>query len=107
MIQALFYRLAGALVYLGVGHRRTLTMISVRAALLLGYALPLVVLPAASHIMVCHQLFNRPASPAPAAIPQPAVFLLVYAGLSVLVIVVLHLVLSRHRRRAGAGRVAT
>jgi len=102
VMQALSYRLVGALLYLTLGHRRTLSMISVRAVLLLGYALPLAVFPAASHIMVCFHLFDASTSPAPAAIPEAATFLLLHAALILLLLVALHLVLSRHRRGAAA-----
>ncbi len=109
MMQALSYRLVGALLYLTLGHRRTLTMISVRAVLLLGYALPLALFPAASHIMVSYNLFNAPTSADPGAIPEVATFLLLHAALSLLLIAALHLVLSRHLRgaAAGAGESAT
>ena len=102
LVQALFYRLAGALLYLVLGHRRTLAPLSVRAVLLLGYALPPFLLPAASHIMVSYRLFNRPAAPAEAlAAPEAALlFALFYAGLASLLAVALHVLLSRHRRAA-------
>ena len=102
LVQALFYRLSGALIYLLLGHRRTLALLSVRAVLLLGYALPPFVLPAASHIMVSHRLFNRPEPAEVAPLPEPLLFPLIYAGLSALLAVALHLLLARHRRAAAA-----
>ena len=103
LVQALFYRLAGALLYLVLGHRRTLNLIALRAALILGYAVPPFVLPAASHIMVSLHLFS-PSRPAEAAtIPEPAaLFVLIYSGLSAFLALVLYLVLARHRRAATA-----
>lgn len=101
LVQALFYRLAGALLYLVLGHRRTLTLVSLRAALILGYALPPFLLPAASHIMVSLRLFDS-AAPAAATGPEAGIFLLTYAGLSTLLALALHCVLARHRRIAAA-----
>ena len=105
LVQATFYRLAGALIYLEMGHRRALTLLSLRAVLLLGYALPPFAAPAASHLMVSYRLFQLP-SPAPraAALPEPLLFMLVYAGLCAALTCVLCLVLSRHRRDAASAR---
>ena len=107
LAQALFYRLSGALIYLSLGHRRTLALLSVRAVLFLGYALPLAALPSASHIMLSHRLFDSPASSASsAAPPEPLFFVLVYAGLSVVLSAALYLLLSWHRRTAAAAERA-
>ncbi len=99
LVQALFYRLAGALAYLVLGHRRTLTLVSLRAGLILGYALPPFLLPAASHIVLSFRLFDS-AAPAEASGPEAGLFLLAYAGLSALLALALHRVLARHRRAA-------
>ena len=104
LVQALFYRLSGALVYLVLGHRRTLALVSVRAVLLLGYALPPFVLPAASHVMVSHRLFNRPAPAQSVTVPEPLLFVLVYAALSSLLMLALLFLFSRHRDAAESGR---
>ena len=104
LIQALFYRLAGAFVYLVLGQRRTLSLLSVRAVLVLGYALPPVLLPAASHIMVSLRLFHPGAPSKAAPFAEPLAFALVYAGLAASLAVALHLLLSHHRRAAAARR---
>ena len=104
LVQALFYRLSGALVYLVLGHRRTLALVSVRAVLLLGYALPPFVLPAASHVMVSYRLFNRPAPAQSVTVPEPLLFVLVYAALSSLLMLALLFLFSRHRDAAASGR---
>ena len=104
LVQALFYRLSGALLYLLLGHRRTLALVSVRAVLLLGYAVPPFVLPAASHIMVSYRLFN-PSPPAESTtVPEPLLYVSIYVALSVLLTLLLLFFFSRHRDAASAGR---
>ena len=102
LVQALFYRLSGALIYLVLGHRRTLALVSVRAVLLLGYALPPFVLPAASHIMVSYRLFNPSDPPEAVSVPEPLLFVLFYTAFSSLVALALLLLFSRHREAAAA-----
>ena len=103
LVQALFYRLSGALVYLVLGHRRTLALVSVRAVLLLGYACPPFVLPATSHVMVSYRLFNPSVPAETVSVPEPLRFVLIYAALSLLLTMVLILIFSRHRAAATAG----
>lgn len=104
LVQALFFRLSGALLYLMLGQRRTLALVSVRAVLLLGYAVPPFVLPAASHIMISHRLFDPSAPTKTETVPELLTFVLIYAALSVLLTLVLFLLFSRHRDTAAAGR---
>ncbi len=104
LVQALFYRLCGALMYLLFGHRRNLMLVSVRAVALLGYACPPFVLPAASHVMLSYRLFNQPQSAETATVPEPLLFVLIYAGLSLLATLVLFFIFLRHRAAAASAR---
>ena len=100
LAQAAFYRLVGALLYFTIGRRHALTLVALRAALLLGYAVPPFLLPAASHLMVSHRLFNPPSPASAAALPEPLAFVLVYTALCAAATVALHASLSRLRRAA-------
>ena len=103
LVQATFYRLVGILVYLAIGEQRALTLLSVRALLLLGYAVSVAVLPVASHLVVSYRLLNaRPIPLSHPAITDQLGFVLIYAGLAALLTVVLYALLSRHRRLAQA-----
>ena len=106
LVQALFYRLAGALVYLVLGHRRALALVSVRAVLLVGYALPPFVLPAASHVMVSYRLFNHSAPAESVTVPEPLLSVLIYAALCALLALALLFLFSRHRDDSASGREA-
>ena len=100
LVQALFYRLAGALVYLLLGARRVLNLMTLRAVLILGYALPPFVLPAASHIMLSVRLFDPPAGAAAVAGSAFVPFMAIYAALCALLVLALHALLARHRGAA-------
>ena len=102
LVQATFYRLVGTVVYLTIGQHRIVTLFSLRILLLAGYAATPALHPAASHLLVSyHLLKDRPSMHLTAGVlPEPLVFVLVYAGLSGMLMLVLYLLLSRHRRLA-------
>lgn len=104
LFQATFYRLAGAVVYMTIGHHDTTTFASLRAVLLAGYAVTAALLPAASHLIVSSHLLNgRPSMYLTGGIlPGHVAFLLVYTVLSVVLAAVLYSILSRQRRMTAA-----
>lgn len=103
LVQAAFYRLVGALVYLTIGDKRVLTLLCLRALVLLGYAVTVFALPLASHLVISYRLLNaRSIPPNVTAVSDQLAFVLVYAGLCALLMLLLHRLLSRHRRLAGA-----
>ena len=104
LFQATFYRLAGAVVYMTIGHHDTTTYVSLRAVLLAGYALTAALLPAASHLVVSSHLLNgRPSMHlAGGILPEHVAFLLVYTLLSGVLAAVLYSILSRQRRTTAA-----
>jgi len=104
LFQATFYRLAGAVVYMTIGHHDATTFVALRAVLLAGYALAAALLPAASHLVVSSHLLNgRPSMHlAGGILPEQVAFLLVYTLLSVVLAAVLYSILSQQRRMTGA-----
>ena len=101
LVQALFYRLCGAITHLMIGQHRAESYFTVRAILLLVYVAVGWLAPLASHVaLTAHVLGESAAQPALAAVPDPVVFLAVYAGLSVLAAATLHRLLTRERRGA-------
>lgn len=103
LVQAAFYRLVGALLHFTIGRRRTLTLVSLRVALLLGYAVTPFLLPAANHLMVSHRLFNPPSPASAPAFPDALVFVLLHLALCAPATLALGALLSRLRRAARAG----
>ena len=103
LAQAAFYRLVGALLHFTIGRRRTLTLVSLRAALLMGYAVTPFLLPAANHLMVSHRLFNPPSPAGASAFPEALVFVLLHVALCAAATLALGASLSRLRRAARAG----
>ena len=103
LAQAAFYRLVGALLHCTIGRRRTLTLVSLRAALLLGYAVTPFLLPAANHPMVAYRLFNPPSTAGAPAFPEALVFVLLHVALCAAAALALGARLARLRRGARAG----
>lgn len=97
VFQATFYRLAAASVYLFIGHHGATTTVLVRAVVIATYLLTGVFAPAASHLVLTSRLLDG-ASGAEAALA----FMLVYAALSTLLLVVLYGQLTRLRRDGAA-----
>jgi hypothetical protein len=100
LIQAMFYRLCGAITHLTIGQHRGESYFTVRAILLLIYVPVGWLAPLASHIALTSRLLGESAAtqPAFAAVRAEAVFLAAYAGLSVLATIALHRLLARAQR---------
>jgi hypothetical protein len=112
LVQAVFYRLCGAIVHLTIGQHRVESYFAVRAILLLVYVPGGFLIPRLSHVAFTTRALGEPAAqPSLAAAPEHLVFLAAYAGLSVLAAAALHRLLARARRGtaggAGIGEAAT
>jgi hypothetical protein len=105
LIQALFYRLCGAITHLTIGQHRVETVFVVRAILVVVYVPVGLLAPVTSHVMFTSRALGESVAPHPAfaAVPDHLVFLAVYAGLSLLAALAVHRLLARERRRT-AGR---
>lgn len=102
LMQATFYRLAAAVVYTTIGQHEAVTLFSIRAILVAGYAVAAALLPSASHLIVSFRLLNAsPVRPLDPVIPSHVVFILVYATFSIVLVAVLYVLLSRQRRMRG------
>jgi hypothetical protein len=104
VFQATFYRLAGASVYLSIGHFGAMSILSVRAIVVLTYALTTAFAPAASPLALSARLLGAgaPALAPGAALPAPLAFVLLYAAASAALLALLHVQLARARRGAAA-----
>jgi hypothetical protein len=105
LVQALFYRLCGAITHLTIGQHRAESYFAVRAVLLLFYAPVGWFAPSISHLALTSRALGESMAAQP---PDHVFFLATYAGLAVLAAIVLHRLLARERRgtahpRAGAG----
>ncbi len=100
LIQALFYRLCGAITHLTIGQHRGESFVTVRVILLLVYVPVGWLVPLTSHIVLTSRALseNVATQPAVATVPDAAVFLAAYAGAGVLATIVLHRLLLRARR---------
>jgi hypothetical protein len=119
LLQALFYRLCGAITHLTIGQHRSESYFAVRAFLLIVYVPIGWLAPATSHVaLTTHALGESAADPLvnqAGLIPlaDHTVFLATYAGLTLLAAFVVHRLLLRARggapgpgRRAGLGEAA-
>lgn len=96
VVQAIFYRLAAASVFLFIGQRRALTTVLVRAIVIAGYLLTAVFVPAASPLVLAWRLLDlAPQGPDAAA---ALLFMLVYGALSALLAALLVVRIARLRR---------
>ncbi|HEY7656644.1 MAG TPA: hypothetical protein VH881_07255 [Burkholderiales bacterium] len=100
LLQALFYRLSGAMTHLAIGQHRGETYFTVRAILLLMYVPVGWLVPLTSHIAFTSRALGESTATRPesGSVPDEWVFLALYAGLSVLATIVLHRLLARARR---------
>ena len=100
LVQALFYRLCGAITHLAIGQHRAESFFTVRAILLLVYVAAGLLAPVTSHLVLTYRALGEgvAAQPAFAAAPDRVVFLAAYAGLSVLAALAVHRLLLRERR---------
>lgn len=100
LVQAMFYRLCGAITHLTIGQHRGESYFTVRAILLLVYVPVGWLAPLTSHVAFTSRALGESMAtqPAFAAVPDQVVFLAAYAGLSVLATLALHRLLLRERR---------
>lgn len=110
LVQALFYRLCGAITHVTIGQHRGESYVTVRAILLLVYVPVGWLAPVTSHIAFTSGALgeSRAAQAAFAATPDQVAFLATYAGLGALATFALYFLLRRERRdmagpRGGAG----
>jgi hypothetical protein len=106
LIQAMFYRLSGAITHLTIGQHRSESYFTVRAILLLVYVPVGWLVPVTSHIAFTSRVLGESSAAPPQFAPAPEewVFVAVYLGLSVLATVVLHRLLARARSGMAAPR---
>ncbi len=99
LVQALFYRLCGAITHLTIGQHRAESYFTVRAILLLVYVPVGWFVPQVSHVALTTRALGESmaARPAFAALPE-VTFLAAYAGLGVLAAFTLYRLLARARR---------
>ena len=115
LVQALFYRLCGAITHVTIGQHRTETRFFVRAILMVVYVPVGLLAPVTSHVAFTSRALGEHMNTQPAfpAVSDQVVFLAVYAGCSLLAALVLHRLLLRERRRmerhdgAGVGGAVT
>jgi hypothetical protein len=93
LLQATFYRLLGALMYILIGHHEVLMFVALRTALVAGYVVAGILFPLSSHLVVSSQLLNG--SPALAPLQN---FLIIYGVLCLLSGAALYGLLVRQRR---------
>lgn len=116
LVQALFYRLCGAITHLTIGQHRGESYFTVRAILLLVYVPVGWLAPLTSHVAFTSRALGERAATQPdfAAVSDQVVFVAAYAGVSVLATLALHRLLLRERRGtagphdgAGVGEAVT
>ena len=89
---------AAAAMYIAMGHNAALTAISIRVLIVAIYLLSALALPLASHLIVTSDTLDGGTGAYPLAATSATMgFLAVYAGLSVLVLLLLHQQLTRLR----------
>ena len=100
LLQAFFYYLLTAILYLKLGQHRQTMVLSIRAVLLLGYLALGPLLPISSHIFISVQLLNRTTTEQTqlAALDDSYSFLAFYTLLCLLLIVVLYRLLQSRRQ---------
>ena len=100
LIQALFYRLCGAITHLAIGQHQTETLFAIRTVLVVVYVPLGWFAPVTSHLVFTFRMLGETTVAQPAfAAPDPAVFLAIYAGLSLLAALAVYCQLVRERRR--------
>lgn len=105
LVQAMFYRLCGAITHLTIGHYEVQSHFTVRAILVMMYVVIGWFAPVTSHLaLTFHVLDAAPATQSVHRAPDPAVFLAIYAGLGVLAAITVYLLLLRDRRRTANPR---
>jgi hypothetical protein len=99
LVQALFYRLCGAITHLTIGQHRAESRFAVRAILVLVYVPIGLLAPVTSHVAFASRVLGEDlgARAAFAALPDNMAFLVAYAGLGVIAALALHWLLTRER----------
>lgn len=100
VVQALFYRLCGAILHCTIGQHRAESRFFVRAILIVMYVPVAFLLPVTSHIVLTSRALGEGLGldPTFAAPPQYGAFLLIYGGLAVVAALILYALLWRERR---------
>lgn len=106
LVQALFYRLCGAITHLTIGQHRAESLFAVRAILLLVYVPIGLLAPLTSHLVFTSRALGEEVvvQPAFAMVPDRVVFLTAYVVFGVLAVLVIHRLLLRARRSAADTR---
>jgi hypothetical protein len=98
LVQTLFYRLCGAATYLALGQYRGPSFHAVRAILLLVYVPVGWLAPATSHLALSYRMLAEDSAARPATtVPEPVIFLLIYAGLGAAAALAVYRLLARER----------
>jgi hypothetical protein len=107
IVQALFYRLSGAITHLAIGEHPGERHFVVRTIVFVVYAVIGWLVPVTSHVAFTSRLLGEgaPTQPAFAAVPDHWAFMAIYAGSSLLAALALYLLLRSLRRTAGRARV--
>jgi len=105
LVQALFYRLCGAITHLAMGQHGTESLYTIRTLLAVVYIPVGWFAPVTSHLAFTWRALGESMTTQPAIVETPDLvgFLAIYAGLSVLAALAVHRMLLRERRRT-AGR---
>ncbi len=101
LVQALFYRLCGAITQLTVGHHVGVSFYTVRAILLLVYVPVGLLAPVTSHLAFTYRALgeNIAAQPQNALMRDHVMFFVIYTALSVLAAFAVHRLLVHERDR--------
>jgi len=101
LVQALFYRLCGAITHFIVGQHEAESLLAIRTILVVVYVPVGWLLPVTSHVAFTFRALGETVAtrPAIAEAPDVAGFLAIYAGLSMLAALVVYRLLQRERRR--------
>jgi hypothetical protein len=112
LVQALFYRLSGAVTHLVIGQHPAECHFVVRTILAVVYVPIGWLVPFTSHVALTSRVLGEgvQTQPAFAGVPDPWAFVALYTGLSMILLFVLFLLLTRSRRAmaglGGAGEAA-
>jgi hypothetical protein len=101
LIQALFYRLCGAVTHLLMGQHRTESIYAIRTIIVVCYVPLGWLAPVTSHLALTYRALGETMTTPPAAAeaPDALAFLALYAGLTALAAVAVYRLLLRERRR--------
>lgn len=97
LVQALFYRLCGAITHLAIGQHRAESRFAVRAILVLVYVPLGLAAPVTSHVALATRMLGEDTGSRTAFAADNMAFLGVYALLTVIAAVALHWLLARER----------